>query len=83
MVRQASASEAAEMQNEMEVLRTRVSAFLATMTKDVSYAELQNAYGRIQASIGIDPLPKSIESNELDVLASAIETNLTNWQSKL
>ena len=83
MVRQASASEAAEMQNEMEVLRTRVSAFLATMTKDVSYAELQNAYGRIQASIGIDPLPKSIESNELDVLASAIETNLTNWQSNL
>ncbi len=83
MVKQASASEAAEMQNEMEVLRTRVSALLATMTKDVSYAELQNAYGRIQASIGIDPLPQSIQSDELDVIATAIEEELANWQAKL
>ncbi len=83
MVKQITASEQAEMQNEMEVLRTRVSALLATMTRDVSYAELQNAYGRIQSSIGVDPLPESVTSSAIDDLAAAIEQNENDWQTRL
>lgn len=83
MVKQVFASQQAEMQNEMEVLRTRVSALLATMTMDISYAELQNSYGRILASIGVDPLPDTVESTDVDLLAEAIESHQENWQEKL
>lgn len=83
MLKQVFASQQAEMQNEMDVLRTRVSALLATMTKDISYAELQNAYGRILASIGVDPLPDTIESAEIDTIAEAIQSHQENWQEKL
>ena len=51
------------------------------MNKYVSYADLQNAYGRIQASIGIDPLPENVESTDIEILAEALEERENNWQS--
>jgi len=81
--KQTSAIEQSNMQNQLEVLRTRASALIANMTGDLSYAEMENAYGKILGSIGIDPFPSSIEKTELNHIAQLLEENLNNWQSNI
>ena len=77
---QTAASEQAEIQTELEVLSAKVAASLAKLAEDISYAELHNAYGRIQSSIGIDPLPASLEQNSLEYIAELIEQREKTWQ---
>jgi outer membrane protein TolC len=77
---QTAASEQAEIQTELEVLSAKVAASLAKLSEDISYAELHNAYGRIQSSIGIDPLPASLEQNDLEYIARLIEQREKTWQ---
>ena len=56
----------------LTVIRRRSEALLASMQLDQSYAELQNAVGRVENSIGIDPLPETVSAVDIDTLAREI-----------
>lgn len=58
--------------DELSQIRARARAIVAQLQRDQAFAELQNAVSRIQSSIGIDPLPDTVASDDLSTLAAAI-----------
>ena len=67
---------------ELEVIRQEASLLLANMRRDIAFAELQNSYGAIYASIGLDIVPDNINTRSVEELTNAIESNLKNWMRK-
>lgn len=51
------------------------------LRRDSAYAELQNAAGRIYATIGADPLPRRMLDNDLDSVTQEIAKALTAWDA--
>lgn len=45
-----------------------------------SYGDLQNAYGQMGASLGLDPLPDSASGHDLAALAAAFKGAELQWQ---
>jgi outer membrane protein, multidrug efflux system len=72
-------SQAAQLENELQVIRAEADGLLARMNRDLSYAEVQNAYGRLQNSVGLDPLPESLGDDGLEALSQALRERLENW----
>jgi len=70
------AARKAKVENELEVIRTQASTLLVQMQHDLSYAELQNAIGRIQNSVGVDPLPGVSIDQDVNTLAAILEKQL-------
>ena len=68
----------AAVENELEVIRSMASGLVSRMQYDLGYAELQNALGRIQNSIGVDPLPGVNIQQDVKSLATIIEQQLQN-----
>ncbi len=63
-------------ETQLELVRARVEALLATRARDLSYAELVNAQNTIYQAAGIDPLPEQIADASVAGLAQSIaETN--------
>lgn len=65
----------------LEVIRARLAALVADLRRDLSYADMQAAYGRLFATIGADPLPDSIGSYDVTAIAAAVEDRFRAWQS--
>ena len=42
---------------ELEVIRQEASLLLASLRRDIAFAELQNSFGTVYASIGLDVVP--------------------------
>jgi len=79
----AQAAQEANSSNDLTVLKSRTQLLLARMNRLSSYAELQNALGRIQHSLGIDPITDSASDGDAKVLASNIEAGLKQWRSRV
>jgi outer membrane protein TolC len=62
------------------LIREELNAVVAELRRDVAYGELRNALGRIYLTMGIDPLPESIDSHDIESLALAIQGRLESWQ---
>lgn len=69
-------SQQARIESELQVVRSGADALLARMNRDLSYAELQNAYGSLQTSIGVSPLPLSLPDHDLKTIAGVLEDRL-------
>ena len=72
IVKQQEARTAANANNATDQLQARAGALIAELQKDQAFAELQNAVGRIQNSIGLDPMPKTMESHDVEAVSVAI-----------
>ncbi|MCI8211815.1 transporter [Pseudomonas sp. S25] len=64
-----------DAQTLVERVRTSTETVLATRTRDRSYAELQNAYGAVYQSAGLDPLPEQLADKSVATLSQAIAHN--------
>jgi hypothetical protein len=53
------------------------------MKRHVAHAEVQNAMGRLQNSIGYDPLPGEVTDYSIDSLAQTIKARLEQAPVKL
>jgi outer membrane protein TolC len=73
---QLQAQKLAQTGNELEMIRSQSSALAIEMQRDLGYAELQNAFGQIHNSLGIDPLDATIEAQDIKTLAAALEARL-------
>jgi outer membrane protein TolC len=67
---------------ELEVIRQEASLLLARMRRDIAFAELQNSFGTVYASIGLDIVPETVTDMTLPGLTAAIEQSLQNWGIK-
>jgi hypothetical protein len=52
------------------------------MRRDIAFAELQNSFGTIYASVGLDILPNNVRDMSIKGLSSAISTSLQTWGLK-
>ncbi|TNE62711.1 MAG: transporter [Alphaproteobacteria bacterium] len=74
-----SAGRQANTVGEGQEIRGEVRSLLSDLQRDMAYADLQAAYGRIFASIGADPLPESVPDTSLGSLSDAVGSVLAKW----
>jgi outer membrane protein TolC len=65
---------------DLTVIRENLNALLAELRRDVAYAELQNNFGKVLVSMGLDPLPEGFGSMNLEQLSTAFDQLQTKWQ---
>ncbi|CDK99146.1 conserved exported protein of unknown function, containing outer membrane efflux protein [Magnetospirillum gryphiswaldense MSR-1 v2] len=58
--------------NEIERISTETSAIAAELRRFQTYAQMQSSYGKLQSTIGADPVPEKVASHSLDGLSGAI-----------
>lgn len=66
---------------ELELIQGELNALQAYLRRDLAYAELRNSYGQLFASVGLDPLPGELPSNQLSDIAQALSTSEQRWQA--
>ncbi|QDY69704.1 TolC family protein [Qingshengfaniella alkalisoli] len=68
---QVEAEASADRTSEQVLIREEMNALVADAELDMAYADLQNAYANVYASLGIDPFPRglSLEDNVQTVAA--------------
>ncbi|MDE8602794.1 TolC family protein [Marinomonas sp. RSW2] len=77
---QVDSSRAAQSIGDLTVIREDLNAVLAELRRDVAYADLQNDFGKILVSMGLDPLPEGFGGMNLEQLSNAFNTLQTKWQ---
>lgn len=65
---------------ELTVIREDLNALLAELRRDVAYAEVQNNYGKVLVSMGLDPLPEGFGAMSLEQLSGAFAGLMQKWQ---
>ena len=65
---------------DLTVIRENLNALLAELRRDVAYAELQNNFGKVLVSMGLDPLPEGFGGMNLEQLSEAFGQLQTKWQ---
>lgn len=63
----------ARMLTPAEVLEVKMDLMATRLRAAMAFVDAQNAYGQVLSSIGIDPLPASIEDTSLQGLSKALE----------
>lgn len=58
--------------NEIERVSTETSAIAAELRRFQTFAQMQSAYGKLQSTLGADPVPDRVASKSLDGLSGAI-----------
>jgi outer membrane protein TolC len=67
---------------ELEVIRQEASLLLANLRRDIAFAELQNSFGTVYASIGLDVVPNNLRDMSIAGLSNAITQSLQTWGLK-
>lgn len=64
---------------ELDLIQGELNTLQADLRRDLSYADLRNAYGQIFASAGLDPLPDEVQSTEVQSIATALANREEAW----
>jgi outer membrane protein TolC len=67
---------------ELEVIRQEASLLLANLRRDIAFAELQNSFSTVYASVGLDVVPGQLEDMSIAGLSNAITRSLKKWGLK-
>ncbi|MGE5475262.1 MAG: TolC family protein [Bacteroidales bacterium] len=73
------AKTANDAQGMLERVAGRASAIASQLRRFQTYAQVEQAYAKMQASLGQDLLPDAVASYELPALSAAIAQRLENW----
>ncbi|MBF0270120.1 MAG: TolC family protein [Alphaproteobacteria bacterium] len=77
---QSEAAQKAQGESGLEAIRRSSKAMFVELQRDVAFAELQNAAGRMYASAGLDPLPEKLSANDLPTVTAEVEKMLAGWE---
>jgi outer membrane protein TolC len=64
---------------ELPVIQAELDRLVATLRRDLAYADLQNAAGNIFLAVGADPLPETVEAANVEALSRAIGETIQGW----
>lgn len=73
----------ATAQGRLPEVRAAASALMAELRRYQSYGALQGAYGQMLSTLGLDPLPPTIDSHDLPAVRSAMRDMDARWASEL
>lgn len=75
-----NASKQVGLETELELIRAKARGMVSKINRDLVYANLQGAVGRLYNSVGLDSLPLDAETQAPEALASALEKNIQGWE---
>lgn len=78
---QMRASAEAQRSGELQMIREELNGVLAELRRDVAHAEMQNSFGQIFASMGLDPLPETMADDSIPALAQAVRERFEVWRA--
>src|SRR5690554_2394195 len=67
--------------SKLDLIRESLNTVLAELRRDVAYADLQNSYGRVYVTMGMDLLPENYSEVTLNDLSEQIGERFSQWQS--
>lgn len=73
----------AEAQGELDRIRAEVRAVATRIQSVQTHAQMQNALGTIFVTLGLDPLPDTVEGHDIATLTRAIEETLHRQEKVL
>ena len=73
---------AQDLQGETVVIREELDLLLAEVRRGKSYADLQDSYGRLLVSVGIDPVAAVEPGIAVNDLATRIRGNIESWNQQ-
>lgn len=71
------------VQGRLPAILADANAVFSTLRLYQSYGDLQNAYGQMGSSLGLDPLPESAASHDLSALSAAFQGAEVRWQGQM
>ncbi len=75
-----NASKQVGLETELELIRAKARGMISKINRDLVYANLQGAVGRLYNSIGIDSLPLEVESYTPEALAAGLVKAIQGWE---
>ena len=73
LLRQLRASESTGAESEQALIREEMNALVASAEYDVAYSDLQNAFGTIYATIGVDPWGDYLDTaSDVETLSASL-----------
>lgn len=73
----------ADAQGKLQEVRAAASALMSELRLYQSYGALQGAYGQMLSTLGLDPLPQTIDSHDLGAVREAVRGMEVRWASEL
>ncbi len=70
----------AAQSSKLDFIRESLNALLAELRRDVAYADLQNSYGRLFTSMGVDLVSDDYHNASLVSLTAQIQAAYDQWQ---
>ncbi len=67
---------------ELELIRAKARLLVSTINRDLVYANLEAALGRLYASTGLDVLPETVEGHGVAQLAASLRDKLDPWEKQ-
>ncbi|WP_376964413.1 TolC family protein [Azospirillum sp. A26] len=75
-VQKAAASDA---ESPLERIRAKAAALGSQLARDRAYAELQNAVSSLYVSLGLDPIPETVQSQDIKGLTAGLTPVVADW----
>lgn len=69
-------------ETEFELIRAKARMMVSNINRDIVGANLEAALGRVYNSVGLDALPKEVESHQVASLARTLEATMENWRKE-
>jgi hypothetical protein len=70
------------LETELELIRAKGRGMISKINRDLVYASVQGAVGRLYNSIGLDGLPLEVESRAPGALAAELAKTLDGWEGQ-
>lgn len=67
---------------EFELIRAKARHLVSKINRDITYANLEAALGKIYNSVGLDALPSEVDSHATDALAEQMQARLVGWENE-
>ena len=75
-----NASKQVGLETELELIRAKARGMISRINRDLVYANVQGAVGRLYNSVGLDSLPLDVETHAPDALAATLEKTIKGWE---
>jgi outer membrane protein TolC len=75
-----SSSRESGLETELELIRAKGRALISKSQRDLVYSNVQGAIGRLYNSVGLDALPRTVESQDTKALAAVLKGRIDQWE---
>ena len=75
-----NASKQVGLETELELIRAKARGMVSKINRDLVYAGIQGAIGRIYNSIGLDSLPLESETHAPEALSATLAKTISEWE---